>query len=109
MTSLLLDAKWIIGEVLNTYPKTNIIFQAPEKAVLFQNGVRQGLNEDIRNGGNLVELLKVFFGYREPHHEEWDEAVAAFKERIPAVGNLLDGKFLLGPLSITSPAPKLPY
>jgi hypothetical protein len=38
------------------YPKTNIIFQAPEKAILFQNGVRQGLNEDIRDGGNLVEL-----------------------------------------------------
>src|ERR1017187_6917088 len=67
------------------YPKSNIIFQAPEKAILFQNGVRQGLNEDIRDGGNLVELLKVFFGYREPHHEEWDEAVAAFKERIPAI------------------------
>ena len=30
-------------------------------------------------------MLKVFFGYREPHHEEWDEAVAAFKERIPAI------------------------
>jgi len=67
------------------YPKSNIIFQAPEKAILFQNGIRQGLNEDIRDGGNLVELLKVFFGYREPHHEEWDEAVAAFKERIPAI------------------------
>ena len=67
------------------YPKTNIIFQAPEKAILFQNGVRQGLNEDIRDSGNLVELLKEFFAYREPHHEEWDEAVAAFKERIPEI------------------------
>ena len=63
------------------YPKSNIIFQAPEKAILFQNGVRQSLNEDIRDGGNLVELLKVFFGYREPYHEEWDEAVA-FRQEI---------------------------
>lgn len=39
------------------YPRDNIIFQAPERAVLIQNGVRQKLNEDIRDGGNLVELL----------------------------------------------------
>jgi len=67
------------------YPRNNIIFQTPERAVLIQNGVRQKLNEDIRDGGNLVELLKQFFAYREPHHEEWDEAVTAFKERIPEI------------------------
>ena len=67
------------------YPRNNIIFQAPERAVLYQHGVRQGLNEDIRDGGNLVELLKVFFGYREPHYEEWDAAVADFKGYIPQI------------------------
>ena len=67
------------------YPKTNIIFQAPEKAILYQNGIRQGLDEDIRDGGNLVEILKVFFAYRQPERAEWDDAVAHFKEHIPAI------------------------
>src|SRR5271165_5604374 len=74
------------------YPKSNIIFQAPEKAILFQNGVRQGLNEDIRDSGNLVELLKEFFAYREPHHEEWDAAVADFKDHIPQVAEGIKAK-----------------
>lgn len=67
------------------YPRNNIIFQAPKRAVLYQHGVRQGLNEDIRDSANLVELLKVFFGYREPHYEEWDAAVADFKGYIPQI------------------------
>ena len=67
------------------YPRNNIIFQAPERAVLYQHGVRQGLNEDISTSANLVELLKVFFGYREPHYEEWDAAVADFKGYIPQI------------------------
>src|SRR5664280_3626224 len=67
------------------YPRNNIIFQAPERAVLYQHGVRQGLNENIRDSANLVGLLKVFFGYREPHYEEWDAAVADFKGYIPQI------------------------
>src|ERR1035437_7925291 len=67
------------------YPRNNIIFQAPERAVLYQHGVRQGLNEDISTSANLVELLKVFFGYREPHYEEWDAAGADFTGYIPQI------------------------
>src|ERR1019366_2954255 len=67
------------------YPRNNIIFQAPEHAVLFQHGVRQKLDEDIRDAKNLVELLKLFFAYRQPQHEEWDEAVAEFKTHIPEI------------------------
>jgi len=52
---------------------------------LYQHGVRQGLNEDITAPKNLAELLRVFFEYREPDHEEWDSAVAEFKERIPEI------------------------
>jgi hypothetical protein len=65
------------------YPTTNTIFQMPERAILYQKGVPKGLNEDIRDAKNLVELLKHFFEYREPDHEEWDSAVAEFKLRIP--------------------------
>jgi len=74
------------------YPRNNIIFQAPERAVLIQNGIRRGLPEDIRDSGNLVEMLKEFFGYREPHYEEWDAAVADFKDHIPQVAEGIKAK-----------------
>ncbi|MFZ0706615.1 MAG: type ISP restriction/modification enzyme, partial [Candidatus Korobacteraceae bacterium] len=74
------------------YPRNNIIFQGPERAVLIQNGVRQGLPDDIRDSDNLVELLKTFFAYREPHHEEWDEAVAEFKVHIPEIAEAVQEK-----------------
>src|SRR5208283_3551066 len=75
--------KEIRAKLERGYPRSNIIFQAPERAVLYQHGMRQGTNEDIRDAKNLVELLKQFFAYREPHIEEWDEAVAEFKDHIP--------------------------
>ena len=37
------------------YPRSNIIFQAPERAILYQHGVRQGLNEDISDPKNLSD------------------------------------------------------
>ena len=51
------------------YPTNNIIFQAPDRAILYQNGVRQGLNEDIsRPEEPRRALLNEFFAYREPAH-----------------------------------------
>jgi hypothetical protein len=70
------------------YPTKNVIFQAPERAILYQNGVRQGRNEDITTPKNLVELLNEFFGYREPDHEEWDAAVENGNHRIAIKGHL---------------------
>jgi hypothetical protein len=67
------------------YPRNNIIFQSPERAILYQKGVRQGLNEDITDADNLVDLLKEFFKYREPQHQEWESAVADFSSRIPEI------------------------
>ncbi len=73
------------------YPRNNIIFQSPEKAILYQKGVRQGLNEDITDPDNLVDLLKEFFKYREPQHEEWEAAVAEFSSRIPEIAAAVKG------------------
>ncbi len=84
--------KEIRAKLEKGYPKNNIIFQAPERAVLIQNGIRRGLPEDIRDSANLVELLKEFFGYREPHYEEWDAAVAEFEKRIPQVADGIKAK-----------------
>src|SRR5205085_9022437 len=67
------------------YPRTNIIFQTPSRALLFQGGVRVGVNEDISSPANLVDLMKVFFEYREPHHEEWEDAVEEFSQRLPQI------------------------
>ena len=75
-----IKAKFSIG-----YPKDNIIFQAPERAILYQNGVRLGLNDDIRDAQNLVAILKQFFEYRLPHHEEWETAVDNFKAQLPNI------------------------
>jgi hypothetical protein len=74
------------------YPKSNIIFQAPERAILYQHGVRQGMNEDLRDSKNLVELLRVFFSYRQPHLEEWEAAVEEFKEYIPQLAKAVEEK-----------------
>jgi predicted helicase len=69
------------------YPRNNTIFQSPERAILYQGGLRLGLNENITEAGNLVELLKTFFAYREPQHEEWETAVAEFSSRIPEIAS----------------------
>ncbi len=70
------------------YPKENILFQSPERAILYQNG-RLIADEDIRRAENLVELLKLFFEYTPPAYEQWEQAVAAFKDTIPELAQSL--------------------
>lgn len=70
------------------YPKENILFQSPERAILYQNG-RLIADEDIRRADNLVELLKLFFEYTPPAYEQWEQAVAAFKDTIPELAQSL--------------------
>jgi hypothetical protein len=64
------------------YPRDNILFQAPDRAILWQNG-NQILNEDITEPGRLIEVLKAFFGYQPPAFERWELAVEEFKAVIP--------------------------
>src|SRR5215813_3447123 len=64
------------------YPRDNILFQAPNRAILYQNG-NQILDEDIRKPNRLVEVLKAFFGYQPPAFERWGLAVDEFKAVIP--------------------------
>ncbi len=68
------------------YPRTNMLFQAPERAILWQGGVRK-LDEDISRPQALVDVLKQFFDYREPHHQEWEDAVQDFSSRLPEIGD----------------------
>ena len=64
------------------YPRDNILFQAPERAILWQNG-NQILDEDITEPGRLIEVLKAFFAYQPPAFERWERAVEEFKAVIP--------------------------
>src|SRR5271156_3198196 len=66
------------------YPRTNILFQSPARAILFQNG-RIEFNSSIEEPVTLVDVLRSFFEWREPHLEHWDRAVAEFSERIPDI------------------------
>lgn len=67
------------------YPRENILFQSPKRAVLFQDGERM-LDLDISQPNNLVEILRAFFEYQAPAFDEWERAVAEFKDRLPEIG-----------------------
>jgi hypothetical protein len=64
------------------YPRDNIIFQAPERAILYQGGARI-LDENIREPQALVSVVNQFFDYKAPHIQEWEQAVSDFSDRIP--------------------------
>ncbi|CAD5970097.1 hypothetical protein PCC9214_03754 [Planktothrix tepida] len=59
------------------YPKENIIFQSPERAILWQGG-KQICDEDITKPQILVETLKLFFEYRTPEIAQWETAASEF-------------------------------
>src|SRR5438552_6437686 len=64
------------------YPRDNIIFQAPERAILYQSGARI-FDENITRPEALVSVVNQFFDYKAPHIQEWEEAVRDFSERMP--------------------------
>ena len=71
------------------YPRNNIIFQTPEHAILLQNDWQ--LDADLTDPTQLVDVLQAFFDYRPRAYDEWEEAVAQFKDRVPEIGNSLAG------------------
>jgi predicted helicase len=66
------------------YPRTNILFQKPTRAILVQDG-GIAFEGDIAEPEELVEVLRRFFEWRQPHQEDWDRAVREFSERIPEI------------------------
>lgn len=70
------------------YPQNNIIFQAPERAILMQNG-RVVLDEDISEADTLVQVLKRLFDYVPPEFEDWLDAVEHFQNQVPELGQTL--------------------
>src|SRR6185437_170938 len=66
------------------YPRANILFQRPTRALLFQDG-RIAFNDSIEEPQKLVDVLRLFFEWRQPDHDSWDRAVAEFSQRIPDI------------------------
>ena len=67
------------------YPQDNILFQTPERAILYQNGM-EVMDADITAPETLVTVLQTFFAYERANAAEWHAAVARFKELVPELG-----------------------
>ena len=70
------------------YPRDNILFQTPQRAILWQNG-QQTLDVDLNDPMQLIGVLETFFSHRPQEYTEWEEAVAQFKDKVPALGDSL--------------------
>lgn len=70
------------------YPRRNIVFQSPDRAVLYQNGKRV-LDTKLATLEQITDVLRAFFSYEEPAWEEWERASTEFKERIAEHGRAL--------------------
>ena len=70
------------------YPYDNIIFQTPERAILWQDNL-QVLDADLNDKTQLIEALQTFFAYAPPEFLEWEKAVEDFKREVPLIGQAL--------------------
>ena len=67
------------------YPRDNILFQTPQRAILWQNN-QQVLDVDLTNPTKLIEVLQTFFAHRPQEYAEWEDAVAQFKDKVSELG-----------------------
>ena len=67
------------------YPRDNILFQTPKRAILWQND-RQVLDVDLTDRAQLIETLQTFCSHRPQAYVEWETAVTQFKNKVPALG-----------------------
>ncbi|MFH1049501.1 MAG: type ISP restriction/modification enzyme [bacterium] len=75
-------AKEVIKKFEIGYPRDNIIFQSPERAIIYQ-GSSLVLDEDITSPTRLTSVLKELFLYKTDIQFDWEQAVEEFKMRIP--------------------------
>ncbi len=70
------------------YPTTNIIFEDSRRAALYQGGREVG-RFDLSDPGAIADLLNTFYGYTEPDILGFDQALDAFKARVPELSKSL--------------------
>ncbi len=77
------------------YPEDNILFQAPDRMVVIQQGQRVW-DGPIGEADALIAGLRVFFAYRPPAFADWQQAVEEFKAVAPelaaALLSLIEGE-----------------
>ena len=83
------------------YPLNNILFQTPQRAILYQNG-SEALDVDITEPKSLIETLQYLFAYVAPALDNWHTAVSDFREHVPDLANRL--KELIDQRHETDPA-----
>lgn len=67
------------------YPKENILFWQPDRAVLYQNAERC-CEADLTDPRKLVYVLKLFLEFAPPAVADWEEAVEEFRNQVPEIG-----------------------
>ena len=67
------------------YPKQNILFWQPDRAVLYQNGERL-FEANLEKPDDLVHVLALFLEFATPVIAEWDKAEAEFRDKVPQIG-----------------------
>ena len=70
------------------YPQDNILFQAPQRMVVIQQGQRVW-DSPIAAPDLLIEGLQTFFSYQPPAYARWQQAVEEFKTVVPALAESL--------------------
>ncbi len=70
------------------YPLDNILFQTPQRVILYQNG-QVALDLDITEPARLIAALQHLFTYTPPALDNWHTAVSDFREHVPDLANQL--------------------
>ena len=70
------------------YPLDNILFQNPQRAILYQNG-HEVLDLDITEPANLIAALQYLCSYTAPALDNWQTAVADFRTHVPDLASEL--------------------
>ncbi|MYB96245.1 DEAD/DEAH box helicase [Candidatus Poribacteria bacterium] len=70
------------------YPLDNTLFQTPQRAILYQNGLI-ALDVDITEPANLIAALQYLFAYVPPALDNWHTAVSDFREHVPDLASKL--------------------
>ena len=81
-------AKAVVDKREAGYLLDNILFQTPQRAILYQNGA-EVLDLDITEPANLIATLQYLFTYTPPALDNWQTAVTDFREHVPDLASKL--------------------
>jgi predicted helicase len=68
------------------YPRDNILFQTPRRALLYQNDTL-AIDADLTRPQALIDALALLFSYTAPAYDQWERAVSEFQERVPELAH----------------------